>query len=524
LEKELPPSLNQFDALMSIAFLPADHELSETIDPRRCARASAFLTGASTPSHRVCVIAERGWKTRIVSAPPLHASIAGFCLNRSLLRLVKGIPQCRRFLEGDRRLAVEEAVRFWKPGSVFASTDLTAASDCLPLDLVRAVVDGLLDGWEGLPPVWGEALRSLTGPQNLTYPDGTTLTSSRGILMGLGPTWPLLSIIHLFWVKMAAIRVGPWCYRFCRSTAIGGDDLIGCWPQSLVDQYRRLVAECGGSFSKGKAYFTTRGGNFTEMTFWVTPERFRPTRGPIQWARGIPVRGLVSLSLNREGEAFESVGFRDGRDVRARRVLRSLRPEVWRRCRENGIPACFPRSLGGAGLPPRKGATTRVSGPRWLRLAVGRFLYGHGYVTVPKGPPSWVQSQDPAAVQSRRLAELGMEEIVAMGVYRLSATGDPTEMRVSDYLEHRTARNSLLRVVRGSTIPSSRAGTATSHRFARGVRGWARRMLRGGVPGALAIKNNRNSRLSLLARAAENRRRWRIIPIYAFLRGLPSVP
>jgi hypothetical protein len=81
------------------------------------------------------------------------------------------------------------------------SSDLTAASDTLPLDLIKRFVDGIVDGIKaktGSIPAWAEqTLRELTGPQTLVYPDGRTiLRTSRGILMGLPLTWFFLSLTH----------------------------------------------------------------------------------------------------------------------------------------------------------------------------------------------------------------------------------------------------------------------------------------------------------------------------------------
>lgn len=480
---------------------------------RDLATAAARLTAAGQLSHRVCTIPERGWKRRIVSAPPGYASVAGGVLNRALLRGLSREPRCRRFLAGDRRLAVEEAMTHHRSGDVIVSTDLTAASDLLPLDLVEAVVRGLIAGWMDIPDVWAEALLSLTGPQTLRYPWGGEANSTRGILMGLGPTWPVLSLIHLIWVDLAALRAGQHCREpGWVATAIGGDDLIGSWPPELSASYQRIVRYCGGRFSSGKAFFSEVAGNFTEMTFWVTPAKLRPSGAPIRWAQGIPVKGLVSLSLDLEGEAFESVGSDGGRPERARRVLLAVRPDVWRRCRESGVVPVMPRSLGGAGLPPRRGCVQKVLGPLWLRLALGRFLYGSGSDQVPLGPPSWVSSRDRVALTARSRSEAVLAREVEFGIITFVKDPDstPEDRNVSDWLQNETSLFSQAAIFSDRPLPASNTGIADASRFARLVRRWSKKRLLGGVPNALAIKNGRNNRSVLLARARLNRQRWRI--------------
>jgi hypothetical protein len=479
---------------------------------------AATLACAMTerPEHRVCTIPERGWKRRIVSAPPEEASLAGGALNSKLLAALKKEPRCRRFLEGNRRLAVEEAARGHTSGFRVVSTDLTAATDALPHDLVKAVVDGLVEGWKGLPDEVAECLYALTGPQVLHYPDGRVVDSVRGVLMGLGPSWPLMSIIHLFWVDYSASGLSKEAVRAGHfNTAIGGDDLVGFWPPELLKAYRSTVTRCGGSFSKGKDFESSSSGNFTEMSFDVSA-RSPGVPGKVRWMGGIPTKGLTDLSLDLEGEAFESFGSDAGRATKARRVISTLRPACWRRCRQAGVVPCMPRALGGAGLPPRRGSVARVSGPLWLRLAVGRLLYGAGNDRVPLTPPSWVESRDRVAVLSRAAAEQTLEQEEAFGMVRFTTdpTKAPGKMLVSDWLQNETSLFTASRLFDDKPLAPSRSGLADPRAHGRLVRKWARGKTRGGVPNSLAIQDNRKTRFALLARLARNRATWYVAPSF----------
>jgi len=53
-------------------------------------------------------------------------------------------------------------------GDVLVSTDLTRATDLLPLDLLQAVIDGLRDSGR-MSPLELEILEHLAGPQDLLY-------------------------------------------------------------------------------------------------------------------------------------------------------------------------------------------------------------------------------------------------------------------------------------------------------------------------------------------------------------------
>jgi len=299
-----------------------------------------------------------------------------------------------------------------------------------------------------------------------------------------------------------------------RNTCIGGDDLLGSWPPGVVGHYRKIVSHCGGKFSSGKAFFSPDGGNFTEMTFWVTPVK-KPDQPPITWALGIPVRGLVDLSLDLEGEAYEAVGHEGGRDLRARRVLRALRPEAWGRCRSYGVTPCFPRTLGGAGLPPRRGSTSRVHAPKWLRLAVGKFLYGTSHQLIPVPPPGWVLARDPAALAARHWAVAILDCEYGYKVITYSKDPDPysVSVPVSEWLHKETAILSQVAVFANRPLAPSRTGIAEPGRFTRALHRWARRTLLGGVPSDLAVSNHTKTRWSLVARSRLIRDLWHVVPL-----------
>jgi hypothetical protein len=511
----VPPGVE--DLLEAVPSQEVTIALNEAADSA-VARAAAVKLTATIPRNRVCTVPERGWKQRVVTAPTSEAAVAGTVLNRALFMGLRKEPRCALAIRGRRREAVERATRSGiAPSSVVVSTDMSTASDGLPLDLVQAIVEGLIRGWESLPDVWANALRVLTGPQALVYPCGAEVISSRGLLMGLGPTWPILSIAHLIWVDYSAhLMDARWIGYRC--TAICGDDLIGFWPPRLYAAYQDAVTRSGCTFSKGKMYVHARGGNFTELTFLLKkdPVTFVPT---IRWASGIPLKGLIRSVPEESGQAFESfctdvpTGL-----IRARRVIRVLQPGAWRSLRVRGVSPTFPRSLGGAGLPAMTGCPTKVQGPRWLRLAIGKLLYGSNPLASPHGPPGWGLMGDPVALRAFQRASALVANGIEMGAFAIRRGGpkpDPAWRPVYRFMNRATVSQARMQIFGSASLPPARSGCRDVNRFSRSVRSWARRTLRHGVPDRMAIRAKRVSRLALLKRAKILKDLW-IEPLWGF--------
>lgn len=165
--------------------------------------------GSPFPKAKVESVPERGFKCRTVTKSP-GALVALLHLVRlQVLKRLRGKKILAEVLKGDRRKAVTDLfgrdfMTESETPNVLVSADLTAATDLLPLDLVEAI-------WSGYrkvahPDVW-EVLSIGIGPQDLHYPDGSRIESSRGILMGLPTTWVTLCLVHEFWVEEALRRV-----------------------------------------------------------------------------------------------------------------------------------------------------------------------------------------------------------------------------------------------------------------------------------------------------------------------------
>jgi len=310
-------------------------------------------------------------------------------------------------------------------------------------------------------------------------------------------------VMHAWWVETSWSVMGFDPRAHLRSAAIGGDDLIARWPRPVIEAYRKIVLRCNGKRSPGKDFLSQEGGNFTEMSIFVKRSTWR-------WSRAIPIKGLVGNSVDEIGAAYESLGSEPGRRLRGRHVISALRPDAWRRCRESGVSATLPRSLGGAGLPPKRGGLKKVTAPFETRLALGRFLYGSGTSTVPLGPPSWAEAGDPTVWESRANSESRLAGSLEIGILRYTKNPDPENRSklVVDHLSDQMAYFARARVFSDTPFPPIATEIVSVKKYSRLFKKWVRKQIKGGVPQAMAIRDRVSSRDRLVNRARENRDRW----------------
>jgi hypothetical protein len=312
----------------------------------------------------VTVLSERGVKTRVVTVGPAWSQVLGHAVRKRFLRALKACPGTFAPLTG---ASDEQLLGLFTGGhsDTLVSTDLTRATDLLPHDLVAAIVDGLAESGK-LSDLEVEVLRALTGPQILAYGD-KTITSSRGILMGLPTSWVLLSIIHLWWMDEVRRTSPPGKERSAHKHAICGDDALLSTTRVGAARYREIVSASGGSPSEGKHYecLGKKGnlrGVFLEKLLEFDHKAGRITGGVINGA--IPVKGLTSRSLPRDFfgttpvrcDSFalvqlmvlDTLGARPSAMPACRDYIRTRVPWLWKYGRVVlGLAPGHPLSLGG---------------------------------------------------------------------------------------------------------------------------------------------------------------------------------
>jgi len=81
--------------------------------------------------------------------------------------------------------------------------------------------------------------------------DDREMPTTRGIHMGLGPTWVILSLVNSYAAWYA--DAGRKTYSVC------GDDLVGYWSKSVTKKYEACLEDLGLVVNKSKSFFGRRG-------------------------------------------------------------------------------------------------------------------------------------------------------------------------------------------------------------------------------------------------------------------------
>jgi hypothetical protein len=221
------------------------------------------------------------------------------------------------------------------------SADLSKATDHISVETASAIVDAVLD--ETNAPQWmrdgaKSVIRNVGLHGLVSRSDGTVTTC--GALMGLGPSWTVMSILNCY----AATKAGASPDSF----AVNGDDLIAFWSPKICDRYEtylrkvRLVPNIAKSF-RGKC------GVFCEM--------FAEIQGGNLVCRPMYRLGEASGVKSIEGRRADLVAD-DLRDIaegkvpngwrRTHRVIRSLAYQTLKSVTNTKMPG--PRALGGSGI------------------------------------------------------------------------------------------------------------------------------------------------------------------------------
>jgi len=354
----------------------------------------------------VVVLAERGLKTRVITKSPAGLHFLGHVVRKRLLAGLRLDSSSASPLLG---LQDEEIINHFRGAraEVCVSTDLTRASDLLPLDLVKAIADGLEESGK-LTSAEIDALRLCSKSQlvnsHLPHSPTEVFDSKRGILMGLPTTWALLSLIHIFWWSEAIRRVAR-RRRISKKKAfdanrflVCGDDGLFLGSREVSDEYLKIVGDCGGVSSPGKHFIcdsTKMRAVFLERLFDIGIEDGEV----VSMARNssVPLRGLVrpdvpkNISDSGGSRVFVAPHLKmllavdsawsanPGGAERLLQFVERRHSSLFRVARELGLPTGIPMSQGGSGIPSR-----RLTDAARMRRAQSLLLFSEGKKTVPK--------------------------------------------------------------------------------------------------------------------------------------------
>jgi hypothetical protein len=196
---------------------------------------------------RATPIRERGGKVRVASKHPATEAYACRIAMQRMVPILRAL-DCTRFaLKGD-----EIKLRGESEEEIIYSADLSKATDRIDHELARYFWSKICT--KSNQPAWVHQVGELAfrRKQNARTQDVT----SRGIHMGLGISWIVLSLVNMY----AAWSVGARreSYRIC------GDDLVGLWTGKMADDYELKLEKLGLKANRQKSFRSQVGGVFCE--------------------------------------------------------------------------------------------------------------------------------------------------------------------------------------------------------------------------------------------------------------------
>ncbi|UHR49680.1 MAG: RNA-dependent RNA polymerase [Sanya cydistomyia duplonotatay narnavirus 1] len=344
----------------------------------------------------VMAVAQKGWKSRVLCKFSASHLLPGDIIRRQIWPLIED----EEWLDADRETNVTKLNSFLKycrsRSGTCVSSDLSSATDYIPHRIAQALWFGLLEGLNVSPDHWSHKyVEKMFSPMDLRFPDGSTVTSQRGIHMGTPLSFSTLCLLHRFAVEKSGHRTFPHIVR--------GDDLIGLFDRP--SEYFEAMKSIGFRINRDKTIVSPRGGVFVEQTLLfqrsieqahefesnslyahISPHDLtKLARQVITDAKvcdDFPLSGLLNPSDDFAGSHLRRVGrwyadiascaTRSGRVVRkAAVVCRAFMAKAIKNARDLKVPLHIPLELGGAGIPDKHGRVGLDSAPYWLRALIG---------------------------------------------------------------------------------------------------------------------------------------------------------
>lgn len=292
------------------------------------------------PRARVVALKELGAKVRVITAMDFEEVSQGHRIRDTFWDLLKvsGVVD----LDGPEDIVLNMERQ---PGDIMYSADLSRATDLAPHPLGRHIGMLLVSACEQLGKPINKSLRSAIdrcfGPFKITYPDGSEIVSNQGWLMGMPPTWLFLNIAHMAVARAAGMK------RY----VIKGDDLISCCPRDVALRYESLMEQTGFAINRSKSFCSRSSGVFAEVVYDVG------MGGVLRVVPTLPLKTLVKADLQDLDRLTQKIEQMPDLWQRLRwcmLVHRAYAPFI-KVARREKVPLYLPRSLGGLGLPHRRG-------------------------------------------------------------------------------------------------------------------------------------------------------------------------
>jgi len=203
---------------------------------------------------RLSVVLDQAGKARIIAICSWWIQVIFKPLHDAIFKVLRKIPQDGTF---DQIAPVNLLIQSQTRGETFYSYDLSAATDRLPIDLQRDILNLCMPN---LGTLWYNIL------VKIEYLFGKALIKySVGQPMGAFSSWGMLALTHHICVHVAALRVG---ISHFKDYAILGDDVVIA-NDLVAGCYLELMTNLGVSINLSKSLCSSLFLEFAKR--WVGP-------------------------------------------------------------------------------------------------------------------------------------------------------------------------------------------------------------------------------------------------------------
>ncbi|APG77152.1 RNA-dependent RNA polymerase [Hubei narna-like virus 19] len=379
---------SDFESVKSLAEGDFDPWVSKALDD------AVYMTACTVPPKKewipdVMAIAEKGYKARVLTKFPAAALVVGDVIRRQMWAMVSDKPWADMDRQPDDVKFLSTIRSALDRHGICVSSDLSNATDYIPHIYAQALWAGLLEPHHVMPYI-NSYCAIMFSSMKLRYPDGTVVTSARGIHMGTPLSFLTLTLLHRFCVEKAGYGSYPHIIR--------GDDLLGIFPRPEV--YFNVMQQVGFSINRAKTIISRTGGTFAERTVrfshsLATQELSNPLKrtlgqfipvniiSSVKVLQDLPVGGVVRATPGK-GSLVKALGrwFSQTSNIVPRQRRKAYRAiglnhgDLVIRL-STTVPPHLPLDLGGAGLPDRKGRVGLNGVPFAIRAAIGHAASHH---------------------------------------------------------------------------------------------------------------------------------------------------
>nr|UPW42115.1 MAG: putative RNA dependent RNA polymerase [Sichuan mountain mitovirus 8] len=199
---------------------------------------------------KLSVVYNVAGKARVIAITNWWIQCAFKPLHDDIFSLLKTIPQDGTF---DQDKPLNNLIINVNPGEKMSSFDLTAATDRIPMEIQRDILNVVYS--DGLGYTWYSLLKSI----NWNY-KGDNIKYSIGQPMGAYSSWSMLALTHHVITQLSAINAK--IYNFSDYAVLGDDFIIN--NDAVAEQYLTIMKLLGVEINLDKSVISDRFFEFAK--------------------------------------------------------------------------------------------------------------------------------------------------------------------------------------------------------------------------------------------------------------------